>query len=187
MARIKGVAIQSRLQFIESRFGSEGLERVLDRLPPEHRKWLTEPVLVSRWYPLALSEAILDAAETLFGRRDGALCREMGATSCRLSLQKLYRGFAAPRDTSHLALRLREALWKHYYDEGKLEARRLDEGAIEVELKNLAESTRWTCDLLVGYMEALEELWGHRHVTVTHARCRSRGAPSCVFSIRFEP
>jgi hypothetical protein len=74
VARIKGTAVRARLDYLAARFGETGLQRVLDELSAELHAEIADGVVVSAWYPLELSEAILGAAERLLGKGDGSLC-----------------------------------------------------------------------------------------------------------------
>jgi hypothetical protein len=188
MVRIKGLAVRARLDYVEAQFGPQGKSRVVNALTPAHRELLRDGVLVSGWYPLALSDDILGCAERLLGASDGSLCREIGKASARKGLTGARSAFAAKPSPGEIAAKMArstELLWQSYYDTGSMCTRTVDEHEIESELIGIDVDSRWMCQVLTGYIGAHIEVLGGSNVTVDHAQCRSTGAKRCIWRARW--
>jgi hypothetical protein len=185
MAQVKGLAVKARIDYLHKQFGAAGLQRVLDGLSAEHRALIDEGVLVSSWYPLALSDALLGTAERLLGRGDGSLCREIGMASGRSGLAGAHRRFAERLDPLQIGAKMEHStrlLWQSYYDKGSMLTRATGPLAIETELAGIELRQPWLCHVLTGYITAHIEVLGGHGVRVTHGECRVRAQPRCIWS-----
>lgn len=183
---IKGTAIKARVDYLRAHFGEEGLARVVEALSPEHRWHLRDDIIISSWYPFALSEEIMSCAERLLGKDDGALCRDVGTASCRFGFETVYKEFATVSDPGKAIAAFSGVLWKNYWDTGRLEARRLDPGYAELELFDFNVPHPTLCNVLHGFYETAMKIWGASHVLVAHPSCHGKGAPTCVFTISWD-
>jgi hypothetical protein len=189
MARIKGLALRARLDFLETKFGREGLLKVLETLPPRQREVLAHGVLISSWYPLELSDALLGGAERVHGRSDGALCQEIGAASGRKGLTTVYRVFTSNSQSEAIGEQMAKTtalVWQTYYDTGRFSTCVLGENSIRSELTGMKLEAPWLCHILLGYQAAHIEVLGGCKVVVTHPECTLRGDNSCAWVSRWE-
>jgi predicted hydrocarbon binding protein len=182
--QIKGTAIRARLDYLAEKFGETGRRRVLDTLGDEHRAQLENGVLLCSWYPLELSDALLDAAERVLGKSDGAICRAIGRASARKGLTSTYALFATQAQAVAIADKMERTtslVWRSYYDVGEFHTRATGASALESELTGVTLTSRWLCQILVGYIAGHVEVLGGVDVTVVHASCVLRGKPRCVW------
>lgn len=185
MAMVKGTAIQARMDYLRSRFGPDGLAKVLDSLAPEHRSLVTKPILVSNWYPMELSDEIMGAAEEHLGKGDGSLCRDIGVLSCKVGLQTVYKAFSRPDDPSSAVTRLTGLLWKSYYDTGEMVGRVRGPDSAEILISGIQLRKPWLCHLLVGFIATILEEWGGSHSRASHPECMARGDSRCLFLVEW--
>lgn len=188
MAEIKGLAVQARLDYLAKRFGSAGLQRVVAALPPEHRGAIERGILISDWYPLDLSDAVLGSAERILGAGDGAICYEIGKASGRKGLTTVHRAFAQNAealDIAHRMERTTSLLWRTHYNTGTFETTAIDTCQIECELKGIQVRTRWMCCVLRGYLTSHIEVLGGNLVIVEHTTCAARNEVRCVWDARW--
>ena len=189
MTRIKGTAVRARLDYLAANYGEAGLQRVLDELGPELRSELADGVLVSAWYPLELSEAVLGAAERLLGRGDGSLCQAIGLASARKGLTSTYAAFAAQPQVSEIAAKMQRTtslVWRSYYDEGEFNTRATGPTTLQSELTGMKLRTPWLCHVLVGYIAGHVEVLGGHAVSVVHASCVQRKDARCLWDASWQ-
>lgn len=182
VARIKGTAVRARLDYLAAAYGDAGLRRVLDQLSPKLRLEIEGGVLVTEWYPLELSDAVLGAAERLFGKADGALCQAIGRASARKGLTTTYAAFAAKPQSSEIAEKMQRTtslVWRSYYDVGEFHTHATGPNTLQSELTGLERQTPWLCHVLVGYIGGHIEVLGGEEVKVVHTSCKQRGEPRC--------
>jgi predicted hydrocarbon binding protein len=189
MARIKGLAVQSRLDYFARHFGAAGLARVVEALSPEHAELVRGGLLVSDWYPLSLNEDLLACGERLLGKRDGSLCEQIGRASGRKGLSTVHGAFASKVDAREIGpkmVRSTATLWRVHYDQGSFTTIVLDDSSIESVLEGIEVKEPWICHVLTGYVAAHIEVLGGKNVSVTHVHCRSRRARECKWIARWE-
>lgn len=129
------------------------MQRVLAELSPELRATIQDGVLVSAWYPLELSDAVLGAAERLLGRGDGALCEAIGRASARKGLTSTYAVFALQAHGSEIAEKMQRTtslVWRTYYDAGEFRTQATGPHTLRSELTGMKLQTPWLCYVLVG-------------------------------------
>jgi predicted hydrocarbon binding protein len=182
VARIKGTAVRARLDYLAARFGETGLQRVLDQLSAELHAEIADGVLISAWYPLELSEAILGAAERLLGKGDGSLCEEIGLASARKGLTSTYAAFAVQPEASGIADKMRRTtslVWRSYYDVGEFNTFATGPTTLRSELTGMKLQSPWLCHVLIGYIAGHVEVLGGHNVRVAHVSCVLRGRSRC--------
>lgn len=186
--RIKGLAVQARLDYLEREHGSEGLLRVIAGLRPEHRNAIEQGVLVSGWYPLSLSDDLLGCAERLLGRGDGSLCRQIGRASGRKGLTTVHSVFGGRVDAVDIGAKMARStklVWQVHYDRGAMVTRELGPYAIVSVLEDFEVQEPWLCHVLTGYLGAHIAVLGGHDVTVEHTRCRCEGDDRCEWISRW--
>jgi predicted hydrocarbon binding protein len=181
--------VRARLDYLAANYGQAGQQRVLDALPAELRAVLDDGILISDWYPLELSEAILDAAERLLGDNDGALCQAIGLASARKGLTSTYAVFASRPDADEIALKMQRTtslVWRSYYDVAEFHTRATGRDKLQSELTGLNLQTPWLCHVLIGYITGHVEVLGGRNVSVTHVSCTHRGQARCLWEATWQ-
>jgi hypothetical protein len=189
VARIKGTALRARLDYLATRFGETGLRRVLDQLSAELHAEIADGVLVSAWYPLELSEAILGGAERLLGKGDGSLCEAIGLASARKGLTSTYAAFAVQPEVSEIADKMRRTtslVWRSYYDSGEFHTVATGPTTLRSELTGMKLQSPWLCHVLIGYIAGHVEVLGGHNVRVAHVSCVLRGRSQCLWDASWQ-
>jgi predicted hydrocarbon binding protein len=157
-------------------------------LAPAQRDTIERGILISDWYPIELSDAVLGAAELMLGKGDGAICCEIGKASGRKGLTTVHRAFAQNAQLVDIAdkmSRTTSLLWKTHYDTGSFDTRVVDAHAIQSELRGMQVRQPWMCHVLVGYLTSHIEVLGGREVTVAHTTCSARHEKRCIWDARW--
>jgi hypothetical protein len=90
---VKGSPLLADMAFVTQRYGTEGLKKVLDAMPPEHAEVYRKKPLVSSWYPMELRIQILLAIDKLYAKGDMDYFFEIGYQQADYNLKKYYRSF----------------------------------------------------------------------------------------------
>jgi hypothetical protein len=175
---IKGLVLKARADYIQKRFGEDGWARLLAELSPESRAALADGILISSWYPVAISIEMVCVADRMFAKGDLALAREMGRHAAQVSLQGVHQSFARENDPNFV-LRMAPLLWSQFYDSGQMEAMATGRESAVSRVLDFAEPHAVICLGLVGWIESAIEIWGGVDVKVVETKCRVHGAAHC--------
>lgn len=178
LGKVKGGALQSRLEFVRDHRGEEGVAKVMARLADEDRR-ACQQLLTGGWYPFSLNER-LDAAiasEMAMGQRVFLL---MGAKSAAHNLGKSHRAFVADKDP-HGLLKRAAQIYQAYYDTGRRTYEKTGETKAVLRTYESTTYSEADCLTVVGWHQKAIELCGGREVKVVETKCRARGAEVCEY------
>ena len=133
--QVKGTSVLATKKFVAGKFGQEGLQRLVDALPPQSRALYAEAVLASEWYPI--KPALFIPTETLcraFYNGGDLGAREVGAFSAEDGLRGIYRFFARMASVETL-LEKTASIFHTYYTPGRMEV--AERGAQRIVLRML--------------------------------------------------
>ncbi len=178
---VKGIVLQSQIQYVEKFHGKDEIERVMEAVSPETRAMLSGEILVSSWYPLAQTIEIRVAIDRLFGRGDLKLCEEMGRYTARLALEGALQQSFSPGDDPSFVVRMGPVIWRQYYDSGEVEAKVTGPESGIARVVGFAEPHRAVCLSVQGWMEEAFLIWRTAQALVIETRCKARGEEYCEF------
>ena len=114
---IKGAILESRLQFVNDRFGTKAVEDVLSALPASDQAILRKPLNSAGWYHFQTGQRLDDAIVEVIGRGDARLFEEMGAASAQQNLSGIQKFYLDPGNPQGFMLRA-PLIYHVYYDKG---------------------------------------------------------------------
>lgn len=176
--KVKGGALQSRLEFVRDHRGDEGVERVLARLSDADRA-VCRQILTGAWYPFDLNDRVDRAVADEMGMGEKVFLL-MGEKSATHNLGKAHRAFVTEKDP-HGLLKRAAQIYQAYYDTG----RRAYENAGETRaILRTYESETFSvpdCLTVVGWHRKAIEMCGGNDARVVETQCRARGATLCEY------
>jgi hypothetical protein len=178
-AQLKGSAYLSTLAFIDNQ-GATARERVLARLEPDDRAFLSSMLLPIAWYPLAPFPRLLRAMDQELGRGDFSLVTERGkwaAVNDMNTVHKVLLKFVNTQWIIEKGMRL----WPNFHTTGHWEANREGERAARAVLTDLGVVDEAMCATLKGWVLGLLGLTGAKAATGQHVECRARGDTTCTW------
>jgi uncharacterized protein (TIGR02265 family) len=176
--RVKGGAVQSRLEFVRDHKGEDGVERVLARLSTEDRNACNQ-ILTGAWIPFDLNER-LDSAIADEMEMGEAVFLLMGEKSAAHNLSKSHKAFITDKDP-HGLLKRAPLIYQAYYDTGTRSYEMLGEKKARLVTRDSRTFTRHDCLTVVGWHRKAIEMCGGNHVRVTESKCRTSGAEVCEY------
>ena len=90
---VKGAPMIADVAFIRQRYGEEGFEQVLAKMPPEFAEEYRSKLLASAWYTMEFRLAILYAIDSLYANGDMVFFWEMGRNQAEHNLRNYYKAF----------------------------------------------------------------------------------------------
>lgn len=176
--KVKGGAIQSRLEFVRENGGDAAVERVLARLSEEDRKTCTH-VLAALWYPFEFNARLDEAIGAEMGMGENVFLL-MGEKSATHNLGSTHRAFMAEKDP-HGLLKRSAQIYQAYYDTGHREYERVGETKAILRTFDSETYSKHDCMTVVGWHRKAIEMCGGKNARVTETKCRARGADVCEY------
>lgn len=180
--RLRGFGLMNSLAFAEYTAGSGGIPAVLALLGDADQATLSS-IRRTRWYPFALHCRLLRAVDMALGTGDLSLLWQLGRFSAGLDMPRLFRPLlrlGRPGWMFDVATRM----WRFYHREGVWTIERTPRELV-TKLTQFDEADDAFCASLLGYVSAALEMSGANDVEGTHLACKARGAPNCIFTVRW--
>lgn len=178
MVHSKGIAVTSRLHFVEEKYGPEGTGRLLAALTAEDRSLIDARILPHAWVPFDLFVRVNVEADRLFGKGDLKTCFEMGAYAAELSLPRVFKLFYR-LGTPMFIFTKAAKLWSAHYDSGRLTATRDEQGLVHLEICNFGQPHRAHCLSVLGWAAKSIELSGAKVTRADEVKCRTWNHSAC--------
>jgi hypothetical protein len=177
--------------WVRHHHGRPGLEKLLKELDPEDLEILSggddkrfgTDLAPHRWYPFALHCRLLRAVDSAFGEGDFALLHDVGSFMAQRDLPRIFLPLVRMGRPGWI-FRVATRLWRYYHSHGEWRLERTPVSIIAT-LHDVPESDEAFCATFVGWMSAALELCGAKDIDGGHPACAGRGAPRCVFTVRW--
>lgn len=178
--QIKGSVLHARRTFVESRFGAEAWQRLLETMSPSDRRILDGGFVNVGWYPFELGERLGNAIVRTLGEGGAQLFMEIGAHSARENLSTVHKDFLRPGDPQAFLARA-PAIYKFYYDRGYRTY--VATGPTSGTLMTFDAETysKPDCLTVMGWYREALEMCGARDVSVSEETCRADRQDACRY------
>jgi hypothetical protein len=181
--QIKGSVLKARLAFVEQHSGKEGVERLLDALPPEDRRTLGIAVAVA-WYPFELGKRVDDAIVRVLGNGDRDFFEKLGEASATQNLATFHKGFLT-RGDAHAFLAKSPAIYQLYYETGRREYQKVGDAEGLLTTFDAETFSAPDCLTVIGWYRKALEMCGVPNVRIVEESCRATGGDACRYRFRW--
>lgn len=182
MARVKGFALRGLLKSVKESGGS--IPGVLAAVPEPGRATFARAIVASDWYPYAAFVGLVRAIDSVLGKGDLALARDLGRGAAVRDLGTTFRIMSAVTSPKFLMER-GHLFWSKYCDAGRLMLDASQETAFRARLEGFPDIDRAHCLLIEGWLEGLGEALGAVAMASRQVCCVHRGDPACEFEGRW--
>jgi uncharacterized protein (TIGR02265 family) len=176
--KVKGGALQSRLEFVRDHRGDDGVERVLGRLSDADRH-VCRQILTGGWYAFDLNERMDHAVADEMGMGEKVFLL-MGEKSATHNLGKSHKAFVSDKDP-HGLLKRAAQIYQAYYDTGRRTYERVADTKAILRTYESATYSVADCLTVVGWHRKAIEMCGGKDARVVETQCRARGAAVCEY------
>ena len=178
MAKVKGVALISRLQTIKSEFGQESLDKVLENMKSQNREMLASTI-PSSWYDADIFKDFNESIQRTLSSVHSNIMERIGELTAEESLKGVYKTRLKEGDV-YQTLSRAALLWKAFHDTGELSVE-MTEGEKKVTLRvaGFALPHVENCKNLIGWGRRMIELSGGTNVKIEETKCMNRGDECC--------
>lgn len=180
----RGSTLRSTLTFVRDLRGTEAVEEVLRRLPPERRRAIEEAAPTGE-VPFALMSELLEAADEVLREVEPRWVERSGAFAIESSGMQLYSGIL--RKSSPLEFLTQPvSLFRLYYQPGNMEVVEHAPGRAVLRLVGFDSRNRLFCRRQTGGLGRALELAGGSEPRARHVRCALEGDAFCEWELGWE-
>lgn len=183
---IKGVSFVYTMEFITTRFGTEGVEKIKARLGAEDYQLLFErPVLPASWVDYAAYMKFFLQIDKTLGKGDHQLLEEMASYGTKKMLRGVHKFFIS-LTSPRFILNNSQNVWRQNYDTGRIVVEWVGEKRCLSRIYDWPDIPEFhEYDIMVPVKEAIL-LSGGRNPAVVHTKCMARGDEYCLFDEKWE-
>lgn len=186
LQKSKGYTIKGALNFVESRFEKDGLERLVENLSDDLKKEVLKTIIPSEWYPFKFQVEVYEKIDKLFGLGNFEFCKEIGKYTAEYEISTIHKLFLKVGSPDTI-FKFGSLLWGRYYNKGKLEVKSLSKFYAEAYVKEWHPISKAFCIDLIGWMEKTLQLAGANSVYLKHSECFLDGFEHCKFEGVWKP
>ena len=184
MQQIKGSVLKTRMGFVEEHSGKDGVQRVLDALPPDDRKALAM-ILTVQWYPFELGKRLDDAIVKVIGGGRSDFFEKLGEASADRNLATIHKGFLTPGDP-HGFLEKAPTIYRLYYETGRREYARTGDREGVLTTFDAETFSVPDCMTVTAWHRRALELCGVKGARVVEEEWRGTGGKVCRYRITWQ-
>jgi len=179
--RIKGSALNARLQYISSEFSDSELNRVLESLNDEDQlvfSAVNKRLDPDTWYPFALSTRLDKAIVDVIGQGDWRFFERLGEAAAKHNLTTIHQHLLV-KDNPQAFLQKATEVYHTYRDEGRQQYVVTGPCSGILSTYEVEDASPANCRTIIGWYKEAIRLCGASHVTAIEGNCRARGADHC--------
>jgi hypothetical protein len=185
MAKIKGVALLSRLDALKNLFGDAAVTDVLSKMSESNRELLTGGGLISSsWYPAEVFKELHEATSKTFRFKDPRALEKIGEYSAEQGLTTIHR-MKIKENRPGMTLQRVPPLWSAFHDTGEVTVTTEEKKAV-LQVRGYALPHREFCLTQLGWVRKLAELSNAKNVSTVESKCVCQGNDYCEITVTWE-
>ena len=182
--KVKGSVLKSRLAFVETQFGREGLQKVLESLSDEDQQALSRIVPVA-WLDFEIGRRLDDAIVNVLGGGRNEVFERLGEASADANLTTVHAAFVAPGDP-HAFLAKAPQIYRMYYQVGRREYEKTGEKEGVLTTSEAETFSKADCLTVIGWYKRALEFCGAKNPRIVEEECRARGGDVCRYRVSWQ-
>jgi hypothetical protein len=184
MAKVKGVALMSRVNLLKKAFGEPAWSKVLEQLTPESREIIDRGLLASSWYPEELYRDMNVAIEKALEPGIPNINLKLGELSAEEVLTGIYS--SKVKDGVEQTIARGPMLWSTFHDTGEVGIEKISENTIRIRITGYAMPHRQHCKGLGSWFQTMVALSGGKNASNRELKCVSKGDSICEWELRWD-
>lgn len=184
-AEIKGTTIQTRLEFIEERFGPQTKAAAVRALKRTFGEEVAGFILPMAWYPLAMDDQLCRFVQEKAEDPSEEVYRQLGAYSALKHSRYFGKILGERKDPAAFLTAITH--FHNTYDRGMGEMvfNRLGDSEAELRLPAPSEGYRSHCVSTVAYLLETFRMISGSTMRAEEPACKARGNPGCTWRFRW--
>ncbi len=165
--KVKGIVIESSIDYIKEKFGDDGIQKIISQLTPEEKTLFQFGICKAMWYEVDFHIHITDLILKTFypDQEPVKILREIGAFTAehdQNSIKKIVYRLGTPVFMAHFG----SWNFNRFYDVGKIKVLKSDSGTLILIADDLPMYHEYIFERMAGWMKRAIELCGGQEVAI---------------------
>jgi hypothetical protein len=185
MGKVKGSSWIAACEFINRKYGSQAVAKVVEKMDSKDIEILSQPILPITWLDYGTFIRFQVKADKILGLGDYRLMVEGGSEFGRASFNGIYKVFIRIL-TPSFVLGKAAQLWRQTMDPGELTVFKETAKGVELKLTGFPDMPLHHEMHQGSFIAEIARLTGIKNVKDTHPKCLARGDDHCIFQLKWE-
>ncbi len=184
MSDIRGLVIQSRLDYMEKTLDSKAYNHILQKLSESARQAVGEQVFLTNLYPfhllrdldVTIGESINQPLETIF--------REIGKRYAYSMVDRYFFNYIESKDPQKFLAQV-EKLYPHLWNFGIYTYKKSNNHHATVQFDYDEDIHKTYCWFMQEFLKTGVEICGGKNVELEEPECEAEDGESCIYQIKW--
>lgn len=182
MSDIRGLLIQSRLDYLEKTEGHPTVQKVLNKLDASVRQAIGEQVFISNMYPFHLLMNLDHAIGESLNKPLNEIFAEIGTQYADLILDRYFFNYIELQDSQKFLAQIKN-LYNYLWNFGKYSHQKIEPGRALVQFDYDEDIHKPYCWSMQAFLKRGIEICGGREVQLTESECEAEDGDACVYHL----
>jgi len=185
MSDIRGLIVQSRLDYIENFSDENTYQKIKQKLNEPARQAIGEQVFLTNLYHFRLLKELDLAIGESLGSSLESIFREIGKNSANLLLDRYFYNYIHLK-SPHGFLSQLERLYTYIWNFGNYSYQKFPNHSAQIKFDYDEDIHKPYCWYMQSFLLRGVELCGGKNVQVKELKCEAENGESCIYRIQWE-
>jgi uncharacterized protein (TIGR02265 family) len=185
MSDIRGLIIQSRLEYIENSAESNIYRQVMQKLAEPAQQAIGEQVFLTNLYPfyllkdldLAIGESLNIPLESIF--------RNIGEKHADVILDRYFYNYVEAKDP-HKYFKQLEKLYPNLWHFGKYVYKKVNQKSAEIKFDYDEDIHKPYCWFINSFLQKGLAICGGKSIEIAELQCEAEDGESCIYQLKWK-
>ena len=182
MSDIRGLVIQSRLEYLEKIAGNDTYNLVLQQLSEPVRQAVGEQVFPTNLYPFHLLRDLDSAIGSSIEKPLETVFREIGNNYAIIILDRYFFNYVKSQNPQNFLAQMGN-LYHYLWNFGKYTYEKVDNNSTKIKLDYDEDIHKPYCWFIQEFLKKGVELCGGKSVELTEMDCEAEDNKTCVYRL----
>ena len=182
MSDIRGLVIQSRLDFLENQLDTNVSQQVIHKLNEPVRQAIGEQVFLTNLYPFYLLKDLDAAIAETIDTPLKALFQEIGEKTAPIMMDRYFFNYLQQKNP-HGFLAQIERIYPYIWNFGKYSYEKSGDGEANIKFDYDEDIHKSYCWFIQSFLKSSLEICGARSVKIEETECEAQDGESCKYIV----
>ncbi len=185
MSEIRGLMINSRIDYLESLPDSGIYQRVMQRLPEAVRQNIGEQIFLTNMYPFQVLKELDAAIAEVLNSPLESIFRDIGKRSATRAVDQYFFNYIQSRQPQGFLAQIGN-LYPHLCNFGEYFYQKSDQNSARIKLSYNEDIHKAYCWFVQSFLQNGVDMCGGKEVILKEVECEADDGESCRYEIHWQ-